>query len=167
MVSRYYPQTIPLLGLLAAAALLVVGGSWAWQVLDAAAGEGGATSLSIALRVGAFLLRAGGVLAFIFFLLPLVQRYLRRRPTLEIHPEGLVLTMGLGRVHELSWDGIAEVRAHKLRGLLRWGWVSLALKERHRFLGREAFVPQLYLDQGVDEVAAALEPHVGGGGRRR
>lgn len=154
--AKFYPRALLALGLLA--------GAWgfsglAWWV-GRQAGDVGVV------RLVAVVLQGLGLVAGMIFVLPLLQRYLRRRPTLEVREEGLVVTLGVGGSQQLSWEAIEGVRAARLTGPLGLGSVRVLLRERHRSLGREVFVPQLFLDKGVDEVAAAIEPMIPGHGKR-
>lgn len=159
--AKFYPRTLLALGLLAGA----------WSLSGLAWWVGRSTGGVWVVQLAVVLVQSLAIVSTIIFVLPLLQRYLRRRPTLEVWEEGLVVTLGVGRPQQIPWESIAEVRASKLKGPLGFAWVSVLLRERHRTLGSDVFVPQLFLDKSVDEVAAAIElliPGKGqGGGQRR
>ncbi len=159
--AKFYPRTLLALGLLAGA----------WSLWGLAWWVGRQAGDVRVVQLAAVLVQGLAIISAIIFVLPVLQRYLRRRPTLEVREEGLVVTLGVGNSHQIPWESIAEVRAAKLAGPLGFAWITVLLQERHRTLGRDVFVPQLFLDKGVDEVAAAIEPLIPdkgkGGGQRR
>ena len=57
--------------------------------------------------------------------LPLLQKFIRRKPSLDLGTDSLKLTLGLGRTHEFLWEEVARAESHNLKGRLGLGWVTL------------------------------------------
>jgi hypothetical protein len=108
----------------------------------------------------------GGISAIVF-VMPLLHRYLRRRPTLELNNDGLIFVLGFGKAQHIAWDTVKEVKAKRLNGLLGLGGVVINLEQAHRSLGTELFIPHLFLDKDVDYVASAIASEVPKGKRAK
>jgi hypothetical protein len=164
--EKFYPRVRPLMVLLAVSVGFAVGSFWLWQDAVAIGEILGAPSLGRVLGLVASVGLGVGGIGILLFGLPFLQRYLRRRPSLELREDRLVLTMGLGKVHEFPWEDIAEVRATRLAGRLGLGWVTVHLAAGQRSLGRDISVPHLFLDRDVEEVAEAMQPFIAPSRRR-
>ena len=158
--AKFYPRTLTLLGLLTGSMTLMWGGALLLRNVVAVSEALGVPALGWVLGIAAGLVAAMAGIAAIVFIMPLLHQYLRQRPTLELREEGLVFVVGLGKAREIPWEDVAEVRAKKLAGRLGLGGVIINLVKEQRSLGKELFIPHLFLDQDVYDVAAAIEPLV-------
>ncbi len=160
MGTKLYPRTRSLLPRLLSALGVWIAIWWLARHAGEAAEALGAPGLEGVVRFGSTLALAvvGLIAAILSF--PLLQRYVRRRPTLETREEGLVVALGLGKPQGISWESVAEVRAHRMAGPLKLAWLTVVLKERHRSFGKDVFIPGFFLDRDVDKVVALLEPLV-------
>ena len=158
--TKFYPRSLILSNLLIGALILLWGGAWVLRNSATISENIGLPTFHWALALISGLLGGIGGISAIVFVMPLLHRYLRRRPTLEINEEGLIFVLGFGKAQHIASGAIADVKAKRLNGPLGLGGVVIYLEREHRSLGKELFIPHLYLDKDVDYVASAIDAQV-------
>jgi hypothetical protein len=165
--AKFYPRSLILSNLLIGALTLLWGGAWVVRNSAAVSENMGLPTFHWVFALISGLLGGIGGISAVVFVMPLLHRYLRRRPTLELNDDGLIFVLGLGKAQHIAWGTIAGVKAKKLNGPLGLGGVVINLEQEHRSFGKELFIPHLFLDKDVDYVASAIDAQVPKGRRAK
>lgn len=158
MGTKIYPRLARPLTLLLGALAVMLATWWLGRHAGGVADALGAPGLAGLVKLLALVALGLAALTAAIFSFPLLQRYLRRRPTLEVREEGLVVALGLGNPQGIAWESITGVRAHHMAGPLKLTWLIVAFQGPNRLGGRDVFIPRFFLDRGVEQVVALLEP---------
>ena len=158
--TKFYPRISLLLSLSAIGLLLTIGLSWTWQNSYPLLEQQGMPVIGRIIGLCSSLLLGLSVIASLITVLPILQKFVRRKPTLHLDTNTLKLTLGLGRTHEFVWEDVARAEAHSIKGRMGLGWVTLQLRSSPRSIGRELSIPHIYLDADIEVVAEAIEAHL-------
>lgn len=139
---------------------LLWGGAWVLRNSTTISENLGLSTFHWVVALVSGLLGGIGGISAIVFVMPLLHRYVRRRPTLELNDDGLIFVLGFGKAQHIAWDTVADVKAKRLNGPLGLGGVVINLEPEHRSLGKELFIPHVFLDKDVDYVASAIAAEV-------
>ena len=134
---------------------------WIWQNSYPLLQQQGLPLLGRILGIGSSILLGIAVIALLVTGLPLLQKYIRRKPSLHLDRDSLKLTLGLGKTHEFLWEEVVRAESHTLKGRLGLGWVTLQLRSSPRSIGRELSIPHIYLDTDTELVAHAIQSRLG------
>lgn len=158
--TKFYPR-ISLLVVLVAICLLITSVLfWTWQNAYPLLEQQGMPLVGRIIGLCSSVLLGIAVIALLITGLPLLQKFIRRKPSLDLGTDSLKLTLGLGRTHEFLWEEVARAESHTLKGRLGLGWVTLQLRSGPRSIGRELSIPHIYLDTEVEVVAKAIQSHL-------
>ena len=155
--TKFYPRISLLLSLSAICLLATAGLFWIWRNSYPLLEQQGMPLMGRIIGLSSSILLGLSVIASLITVLPILQKFLRRKPSLQLDANALKLTLGLGRTHEFSWEEVARAEAHSLKGRMGLGWVTLHLRSSPRSIGRELSIPHIYLDADMEVVAEAIE----------
>ena len=155
--TKFYPKTSLLLSLSSICLIATSGLFWIWQNSYPLLQQQGLPLLGRILGIGSSILLGLAVIALLVTGLPLLQKYIRRKPSLHLDRDSLKLTLGLGKTHEFLWEEVVRADSHTLKGRLGLGWVTLQLRSSPRSIGRELSIPHIYLDTDTELVAQAIQ----------
>ena len=158
--TEFYPRTSLLLSVSAILLIATSGLFWAWQNSYPLLQQQGMPVLGRIIGLGSSILLGIIVIALLITGLPLLQKFVRRKPSLHLDNNSLELTLGLGRTHEFLWEEIVRAESHTIKGRWGLGWVTLQLRSSPRSIGRELSIPHIYLDSDVEVVAQAIQSHL-------
>ena len=159
--TKFYPKTSLLLSLSSICLITTSGLFWIWQNSYPLLQQQGLPLLGRILGIGSSILLGLAVIALLVTGLPLLQKYIRRKPSLHLDRDSLKLTLGLGKTHEFLWEEVVRAESHTLKGRLGLGWVTLQLRSSPRSIGRELSIPHIYLDTDTELVAQAIQSRLG------
>ena len=155
--TKFYPRISLLLSLSAICLLATAGLFWIWQNSYPLLEEQGMPLIGRIIGLSSSVLLGLSVIASLITVLPILQKFVRRKPSLHLDADALKLTLGLGRTHEFSWEDVARAEAHSIRGRMGLGWVTIQLRSSPRSIGRELSIPHIYLDADIEVVTKAIE----------
>jgi len=158
--TKFYPRTLLLLSLTAICLLITSGLFWIWQNSYPLLEQQGMPVLGRIIGICSSVLLGISVIILLITGLPLLQKFIRRKASLDMDRNSLKLTLGLGKTHEFLWEEITGAVPKTLKGRLGLGWVTLQLRSSPRSIGRELSIPHIYLDADVDIVAHAIQSYL-------